>query len=373
MSMKLLLTAFILLLVASAGMAERFTLFGSAGAETQHSPANGDSPLNPENFLSIRDRSNSADFALFVTASPEQERWKIRTKLRGDASDGGDDHVEIAEASLQLQLNDAVDLTVGRIIERWGTGYGWTPTAFVGPERNPTDPSDRRSLSSGRDMIRLTGFAHDTQMSLYLLEGGTAAVRAYRLIAGTDVSLALIRDGRGQREGVSLSRVFGEALELHMEAVHGRVEDDDRLIQLVIGGQYTWRKLNLVAELHHRSDGMSRDQWGAFQIDVDAARRTGDTAGLLLANRQFVPLSMGRDYAFLRLAGSIPRVELEAEVITMTNLRDGSSIVRTSLSRRLHRNLSLFLMNTEFAGRRGSEISYIQVGRLTTAGVRLFF
>jgi hypothetical protein len=370
---KFLHTTLIVLLAASPAVADRVTIFGSAGAEGQHSPPNGRSPLNPGNFLSIPDHSGSADFALFVSVAPDAERWKIRTKLRGDATDSGDGNLEIAEASLQLQLNDAVDLTVGRVIERWGTGYGWTPTAFVGPERNPTDPSDRRSLSSGRDMLRLTGFAHETQMSLYLLDGGAAAVRAYRLIGGTDVSLALMRDGGERREGVSLSRVFGEALELHLEAAHGRTEEDERLLQIVLGGQVTWRRVNLVAELHHRSDGMSRQEWSSFRSVVDEARRSGDTATLLSANRLFVPLRMGNDYAFIRLAGSIPIIRVEAEVITLTNLRDASTIVRTALSRRLHPNLSLILMNTEFAGRSGSEISYIQVDRLTTAGIRLHF
>jgi hypothetical protein len=370
---KLLCMSIIALFVAPAVMAERVTLFGSAGFEGQHTPANGDSPLNPDNFLSIRENTSSADFAFFVTVTPEDERWKIRTKMRGDANDGGSRNVEIAEASLQLQLNDAVDVTAGRVIERWGTGYGWTPTAFVGPERNPTDPGDRRSLSSGRDMVRLTGFARETQVSLYLLDGGATAIRAYRLVAGTDVSISLFRDGPERRQGVSLSRVFGEALELHVEAAHGKTDDADHIVQIVAGGQYTWRKTNIVAELHHRGDGMSHHEWSGFRGEVDEALRTGDTISLITANREFAPLRMERNYAFFRVAGPLSRIKTDAEVITVTNLRDGSSLIRASLTRRLHENLSLVLMNTEFIGGPGSEISYIQVERVTAAGVRLHF
>jgi hypothetical protein len=370
---KLLCISIIALFAAPAVMAERVTLFGSAGFERQHAPANDDSPLNPDNFLSIRENSSSADFAFFVTVTPEDERWKIRTKMRGDANDGGSGNVEIAEASLQLQLNDAIDVTAGRVIERWGTGYGWTPTAFVGPERNPTDPGDRRSLSSGLDMVRLTGFARETRVSLYLLDGGTAAIRAYRLVAGTDVSVSLFRDGPERRQGVSLSRVFGEALELHVEAAHGKTDNTGQIVQIVAGGQYTWRKVNIVAEWHHRGDGMSHHQWNSFRGEVDEALRTGDRISLITANREFAPLRMERNYAFLRVAGTLSGIKTDAEMITVTNLRDRSSLIRASLTRRLHENLSLVVMNTEFIGGSGSEISYIQVERVTAAGVRLHF
>jgi hypothetical protein len=346
------------------------TLFGSAGVESQYAPANAASPLNPQNFLSLRNRSSSGDFALFVTAG--QERWKVRTKIRGDAVDGGEQRVEVAEASLQWQISDAIDVTVGRVIEKWGAGYGWTPASFIGPARNPADPGDRRSLSRGKEMIRLSALAGETQMSFYLLEAGTAAIRVQRLFGGTDVALMAYRDGHGHREGISLSRVFGEALELHLDAALSRI-DDERSAHAVVGGQYTWQRTNVVLELHHRSDGLSRTQWTAFRAGVDDALRTNDFASLIAANRTFAPLQMGRRYAFLRVTRALTRVISDAELIVITNLHDGSSVVRATLTRKLSSHLDAFIMNTEFVGAEGTELSYVQVGRISTAGLRMHF
>ena len=357
------------LLVAAPAAAD-VTFFGSAGAESQHAPANTSSPLNPRNFLSIRDWSNTADFAVSVIA--EQERWKIRTTVRGDAAAGGHQRVEVAEASLQWQVNDSIDITAGRIIERWGTGYGWTPTSFIGPPRSPTDPTDRRSLSRGREMIRVSALAGETQMSLYVLDAGAAAFRVHRLIAATEVALMFYRDGGVDRQGISLSRVFGDALELHVDAAISQ-GDDGKTTHAVMGGQYTWSRTNFVIELHHRSDGMSSEEWSSFRSGVEEAGRANDIGSLVAANRAFTPLQMGRHYAFLRIARAAPPIVSEAELIAITNLHDRSSVLRVTLTRKIYGNLHLLLMNTEFLGGKESELSYVQVGRITTAALRLHF
>jgi hypothetical protein len=80
---------------------------------------------------------------------------------------------------------------------------------------------------------------------------------------------------------------------------------------------------------------------------------------------------MARNYAFVRVA--VPFGKNDLELIDITNLRDGSSIVRATFSRRLGANLSAYLIDTEFAGRSGSELALIQVRRATTFGARLFF
>ena len=372
MTMPIVYFVVLMLMLASPALADGLSIFGSAGAESQHAPANGDSPLNPANFLSIRERSNTADFALFVSFAPESDRWKMKAKLRGDAADGGDQRVELAELSLQFRLSDSVEIGVGRIIEKWGTGYGWTPTAFVGPARNPTDPGDRRSLSSGKEMVRVSALAGDTQLGLYFLEGGAAAFRAHRVIAGTEVALAFHRDGETSRGGLSLSRVFGDALELHADGAVSR-SAGTTVAQIVAGGQYTWRRTNIVLEVHHGSDGMSRGEWSAFRNGIDDALQGGDMASIIAANRAFAPLRMGKSYGFLRVARSFSRVISEGEIIMVANLHDSSAIVRTAISRRLFGTFDLMVMHTEFAGAAGSEISYVQVASITTVGFRLHF
>jgi hypothetical protein len=333
-------------------LAATIRVFGSAGAEAQLTPANTSSPLNPRNVAAIPYQTNIADATAFVEAAPDDKRWKVRAKVRAEVSDRAADRGEVGEAFVQFAATDWLDLTAGRVIEKWGTGYGWTPTAFVGPARNPTDPNDRRSAYRGRDMVRADVFVKDTNVSLYALEGGDLAARAYRLVRGTDVSLML----RNGDVGLSLSRVFGDALELHAEIArtsHTRA---------VIGGQYTFPdNTNLVVELYHGTDGLTASEWDAFR----------DLTDLREANDRYAPLRMGRSYAFTRVARPVRAVD--AELITITNLRDGSTLIRAAVTWKLRPNVSLYAIETELVGGADSELEYLQVERVTTAGVRVYF
>lgn len=330
-------------------LAATLRVFGSAGAEAQLTPPNVTSLLNLGNALRLAEQTNVADATAFAELSPASKRWKARVKLRAESSDRGADRGELGEAFVQVQVTDAVDIAVGRVIEKWGTGYGWTPTAFVGPPRNPTDPNDRRNANRGVDMLRADIFVKDTSVSLYALRDGEFAVRAYRLIRGTDVSLVARSD---ERIGLSLSRVFGGALELH-----GEIARSQGRVNAVAGAQITAAGTNVVLELYHGGDGLSREGWDAFRLAP--------------SNRTYAPLRMARDYAFVRV--SRPFAKTEAELIAIRNLRDGSTLVRASLSHKLHPRVSLYLIDTEFLGAAGSELSYIQVKRVTTAGLRVWF
>src|SRR5258708_33714228 len=143
-----------------------FKFFGSAGAEWQLTPANAASALNPGNVARLPYRTGSGDAVAFLDAAPESHAWKLHLKLRGDAAAGGSQKAEIGEASIQLNPRPWLDITIGRVIEKWGTGYAWNPTAFVSPKKNPADPSDRRSANAGVDMIRTDLFSPGTNFSL---------------------------------------------------------------------------------------------------------------------------------------------------------------------------------------------------------------
>lgn len=338
-----MVTASVVLLAAT------FRFFGSAGAESQLTPANTASPLNPRNVARVPYQTNVADVNAFGEAS--SDRWKVRVKLRADASDQNVDRVRAGEAFVQWHANDWLDLTAGRVIEKWGTGYGWTPTAFVGPAKDPTDPNDRRSAYRGVDMIRADVFVKDTNVSLYVLERGEFAARAYRLVRGTDVSLVYRSNGS---IGVNLSRVFGDALELHAE-----VARSGGVLRAVAGGQYTFANdVNVVLELYYGGDGLTASEWERW--------KTGTLA-------TYAPLRMARGYAFARVHRPFREQDLDAEVIAIANLRDGSAIFRASLTYRLRPNVSVYVMQTEFMGNEGSELAYLQVARVTTAGVRFYF
>src|SRR5688572_2859452 len=339
-------------------LAATIRVFGSAGVEAQLTPANTSSPLNPGNIAAIPYRTNIGDANVFIEASTNDKRWKLRAKLRAEASDQSVDRGEVGEAFVQFAATDWLDVTAGRVIEKWGTGYGWTPTAFVGPAKNPADPGDRRSTYRGRDMIRADVFVKDTNISLYALEGGVVAAKVYRLIRGTDVSLMVRQENGAHDAGISLSRVFGDALEVHAEVArtsHTRA---------VIGAQYTFAgNVNVVLEVYHGTDGLTARQWQSFRDSVP-----DDLRG---ANAAYAPLRMARTYAFTRV--SRPFGKLDMELITITSTRDRSTLVRAGATYKIHSNVSLYAIETELLGNARSELAYLQVERITTVGLRMYF
>jgi hypothetical protein len=331
-------------------------VFGSAGAEAALTPPNNASPLNPNNVAAIPYSTSTADANTIVEVMPEDKAWKFRLKARADASDRAADHIEAGEALLQLNPKPWLDLTAGRVIEKWGTGYAWNPTSFIGPKKNPADPNDRLSAYTGLEMIKTDLFLRGTNISLYALQHDAFAARVYRLVNDTDVSLVLRRDRNGTQQGIALARVFGDALELHAEAARRKV---------LVGGQYTFKNsLNVVAELYRSGDGATASEMRSVcQLAAD-----GD---LLDANARYAPLEMARNYAFLR--GDLPFGKNDVELITITNLRDRSSIIRATYSRKLSPRINAYLIETEFAGKRASEFALIQIARQTIFGLRVYF
>jgi len=344
------------MVIAPLLFAATLRVFGSAGAESALTPPNEASPLNPHNVAQIPRTTNVGDATVFAEAVPESRAWKVRVKARADASDRAAEHLEAGEALVQINPRPWVDVTAGRVIEKWGTGYAWNPSGFVSPQKNPADPNDRRSSYRGIEMIRTDLFLRGTNVSLYALQHGAFAGRVYRLVANTDISLVLRHDRDGTQQGVSVARVFGDALELHGEAARRRV---------VAGGQYTFaHSVNLVAELYHAGDGGS----AADLRQISALAEAGD---LRTANERFAPLQMGRNYSFVR--GYVPVGKNEFELIAITNLRDRSSIARATYTRKVASNLSVYVIDTEFVGKRESELALVQIKRSTTAGARLYF
>jgi hypothetical protein len=343
-----------MILVAIPASASVFRFFGSAGGESTLTPPNESSPLNPHNIAGIPLQTNLGDLTVFWEATPESRRWKLHFKVRGDVSDRRSDRGEVGEAYAQVNVRKWLDISGGRVIEKWGTAYAWNPTSFVGPAKNPTDPNDRRSAYRGVDMVRADVFVRDTTVSLYAMRHGAFAARAYRMIRGSDVSLYVRRDRDASREGLSLSRVFGDAWEVHAEAARTTREGQRAVMRAVAGGQYTFSNaINITLEVYHGSDGLTARQWDAFRTSI--------------APRSFAPLQMARTYGFARGAWH------ESELIVIRNLRDGSSLVRVRLTRKLWPNVSAYLIDTEFLGNRSTEMGMVPIEREVTVGARVYF
>ncbi|MGO9318173.1 MAG: hypothetical protein ACLPXT_08330 [Terracidiphilus sp.] len=121
------------------------------------------------------------------------------------------------------------DFTLGRRMVRWGAGYAFTATGVLDPPRVPTNPTDRLNLNQGRDMVKADFVRGPHAFSLAwssaaLAPAGsnlhdTTAFRYNILVHGFDTSL-IAGDDRGGDAfgGLTFTRVFGQAWELHGEA-----------------------------------------------------------------------------------------------------------------------------------------------------------
>jgi hypothetical protein len=148
------------------------------------------------------------------------------------------------------------DFTVGRRIVRWGTGYAFTPAGVLDPPRVPTNPTDRLNVNVGRDMVKADWVhgphALSAVWSTAALASAAANLRdttAFRyniLVHGFDTSL-IAGDDRGGDAfgGLTFTRVFGQAWELHGEAAWREHE------AVLVGGKYTTRSgLSFVGEFY---------------------------------------------------------------------------------------------------------------------------
>ena len=151
--------------------------------------------------------------------------------------------LRVKEAYVGLSAGD-FDFMAGRRIVRWGTGYAFSPAGVLDPPRDPTNPTDRLNRNQGRDMVK-ADYVHGPQaLSLVWSSAAlapasanlhdTTAFRYNILVRGFDTSL-IAGDDRGGDPfgGLTFTRVFGQAWELHGEAAW-REEG-----AALIGGKYT--------------------------------------------------------------------------------------------------------------------------------------
>jgi len=136
------------------------------------------------------------------------------------------------------------DFMAGRRIVRWGTGYAFSPAGVLDPPRDPTNPTDRLNLYEGRDMVK-ADFVHGQHaMTLAWSSAAlapaavklhdTTAFRYNILMRGFDTAL-IAGDDRGGDAfgGLTFTRVFGQAWEVHGEAAWREHE------AVLLGAKYT--------------------------------------------------------------------------------------------------------------------------------------
>ncbi len=209
----------------------------------------------------------------------------------------------LRECAFDYSVSDAMDITVGKKILKWGTGYAFNPTGVVEPQRSPSDPSDRLGQNEGSNLASIDFFVgkssltlvyvNDSNIESWKLQSGPQefAMRAYTFLSGLDLSLVgHYMEGDRLELGTNWSYVIGNNLELHGEFLgkqgssmlyHEAIAtDSDQQIyssypytemydgskeifyKFLVGGQFTFDGgVNIAIEFYRNTEGLSTTQW----------------------------------------------------------------------------------------------------------------
>jgi len=186
----------------------------------------------------------------------DRDRWNLSTSMIGLMATYSDTSTQLRVRELYAGLSAGdFDLTAGRKMVLWGTGYAFSAAGVLDPPRNPTNPTDRLNINEGRDMIK-ADWVHGHQAisaawsTAALAPAGsnlhdTTAVRYNVLVHEFDTSLIAGHDRGGDSfGGFTFTRVLGQAWEVHGEAIWREQA------ALLLGAKYTFAGITCIGEFY---------------------------------------------------------------------------------------------------------------------------
>ncbi len=329
----------------------------------------------------------------------------------------------IRELSFDYSLSDAMDITVGKKILKWGPGYAFNPTGVVEPQRSPSDPSDRLSQNEGQNLVSVEYFAgrssmtfvyvNDSRVASWKLYRGTQqfAFRAYTNLSRYDLSfIGDYIEGDRLELGGNWSYVIGDNLELHAEFLgkqgssslyhealsmdndqkiyssfpYTALYDNSRRVfyKVLLGGQITFDNgINTAIEFYRDTEGLSAAQWkrwmefvkfqsgiqrGIIQVAQDLVAPS--RYNLLWALQTLSPRGAMQDYLFGREYWGVDRWGIE--LIQFVNAQDMSAVIIPTLLFRISDNLSSYGRLTVFTGKSDSEFGALFYKATFNLGIR---
>jgi hypothetical protein len=262
----------------------------------------------------------------------------------------------VKEAYGGLSAGD-FDFMLGRRIVRWGAGYAFTPVGVLDPPRVPTNPNDRLNLNEGRDMVKADWVHGPHALSLAwstaaLAPTGsnlhdTTAIRYNVLAHGFDTSL-IAGDDRGGDAfgGLTFTRVFGQAWELHGETAWREHE------AILLGAKYTTKcGISFIGE---------------FYTPPNIPYYRDSTISSLAGRQYYALLYVGKSR--LRELPGWKQWDLSASIVA--NMKDQSFTTVFDATRRFGNHFSSYLHMEIPAGSKNSDYGATPYSAATSAGVR---
>jgi hypothetical protein len=346
---------------------------------------------DPESFERYR---GLAELSALYRLEKTTFNARIQTEAADDIFASRSD-LNVHEAYAETRPHDRLRLEAGKRTLRWGTGYAWSPIAFLERPKDPTDPELSREgfilasaeyvRSFAEGPLRSVSFSpvivpvtDDMNGDFGERETVNLAARLYMLYRDTDIHLTARSDGsRPGALGIGLSRNPAPHMEIHGELAWfdgrtHRVLTDTGLeaartgsVDLLLGMRYLTRAdTTWILEYYRNGAGYTRDEMARF---FDRARDAMEDPALrpeaLAARREgYGAPQVMRDYLYLRVRKNEPWDALYWSIgaTAIVNLQDGSA---TTLPEVMYTGIR----NTELRGR----LALLSGGRDTEFGERL--
>lgn len=364
------------------------------------------SPMNPSNILGRREKRAEA-FSL-VNGQYKVFGGQIGTELRlGYKYEWGDQNADsftnkyFDERVNQLYYSytdGPYSIVLGRKKIRWGVAYSYSPTDIITQFKNPEDPEDRLSMVKGRDVVQFSYVCHNDQLDIvympdldwgfngkYVSENAIG-MRWYRYAEPFDISVVgKVKTGGEWAAGCNTSVTIGNALELHAEYLYesnneNGYPDENAPSEsfaypyfvgkkggshnLVIGGQYSFDKINLTLEHIFRSSGYTGDEFAAFvnrtgylNEQISNVQEIAEPLLYDVAANYMIP--MRKNYLFARIY--IPDVfsSVSFDINTLLNYADGSGLLVFTPKYNGGKNYEIYCRIEKFWGGNNTEFGLV--------------
>ncbi len=378
-----------------------------------------DTPINRDNKLLPQIR-----YGNFLSADLFLNYAGFSTALKGLAHSTDRDAVAyraiIRELYFDHDFGSAFQLTVGRKIVKWGTGYAFNPCGVVEPARQASDPSDRREQYQGRQIIALDAFWGDRSFSLVYANEARydekfrrgkheLASRFYALLHRVDLSMINYwKEGDKWKTGFTTAYTYGSHIEFHSELIaqlgtnkqyhqvlsdpnlpivpsaspyRARYEHSEKIFaKLLLGAQYTLDSgISLMIEYFYKRDGLTYREWQRWrqfvlmQLDRMNMIPPDPLSFQNFYNALYTLDRSGtmRHYGFFR--GYLPKTRTSVELLVFSNLTDGSSASIATFSYLFRSNFTGWIRGELYTGKRSSEFGTLFFRTGIFAGAKLSF
>ncbi len=392
----LILLVVVLLPILLSAKTLKFNFYGHYSYDFLH--LNTNSTWNPNAMFVNSEKDSRLAFNLESRVHFKSIRVLVSPVLTVDHNSKS--KLALREATLNLSFGK-LELTAGRAIIKFGTGYMFTPIGIVTPGKQVSDPEDFQRGRVGGDLVKLDYYTENFNLSATVFKKNNwqnVALFAYGNIKGIDVYGILYYPEYHKLEyGFAVATTIGDAVEVHAEAMMfrrapvlhhlvyfadqpGMVYPQSPLVQpqdgyykeFLLGTNITVKQINIIAEYYHNDWGLKKQWWSRLKTHFDYnLNRTDGPPDFLNVTADLEILAQSkrglfRDYLFLRAWKSYKNVDLST--IFFVNLADGSFLSLLQLDYSLSDRISAYIQPLYFSGKSGSEFgasfyaSSLQIG-----------